>query len=328
MEEQTAGRWFRSDTRFGPLFHAHLFAGQENFGKLVTMVKQQARLRALDSGADLLIVDGPPGIGCPVIAASAGADLTLLVVEPTISGIHDLKRILATTDHFGLPALVCINKADINPARADEISAFCAAEGIALVGQVPFDTVVTEAMVQGLPVTEYDDGPVTMELKAVWLRIRKALNFGLRIMGSIVAVCASQRRMDPKKDIGEGYLQEGHGLVGDAHAGSSERQVSLLALESIERANNGYGIKAGPGDFAENLTTQGIDLLSLPIGTRLQAGEAVLEVVQIGKPLHMARTYNFQGISLLPTEGIFCRVIKSGWVRNGDEIVVLPENHP
>lgn len=180
MEEQTAGRWFRSDTRFGPLFHAHLFAGQENSGKLVTMVKQQARLRALDSGADLLIVDGPPGIGCPVIAASAGADLALLVVEPTVSGVHDLERILATTDHFGLPALVCINKADINPARADEISAFCAARGIAVVGRVPFDTVVTEAMLQGLPVTEYDDGPVTAELKAMWIRIRKALNFGLR----------------------------------------------------------------------------------------------------------------------------------------------------
>jgi MinD superfamily P-loop ATPase len=172
MEEQTAGRWFRSDTRIGPLFHAHLFAGQENSGKLVTMVKQQARLWAMDSGADLLIVDGPPGIGCPVIAASAGADLALLVVEPTISGVHDLKRILATTDHFGVPALVCINKADINPARADEISAFCAAQGIALVGQVPYDTVVTEAMVQGLPVTEYGDGPVSQAIRDLWSEVK------------------------------------------------------------------------------------------------------------------------------------------------------------
>jgi MinD superfamily P-loop ATPase len=175
MEEQVAGRWFRSDTRFGPLFHAHLFAAQENSGKLVTLVKQQGRLRALDEGRELLIVDGPPGIGCPVISASAGADLALLVVEPTVSGVHDLERILATTNHFGVPALVCINKADINPARADEIAAFCAAQGIALLGRVPYDTVVTEAMVQGQPVTEYGDGPVTAELKSVWMRIREAL---------------------------------------------------------------------------------------------------------------------------------------------------------
>ena len=175
MEEQTAGRWFRSDTRFGPLFHAHLFAAQENSGKLVTLVKQQARLRALDEGRKLLIVDGPPGIGCPVISASAGADLALLVVEPTISGVHDLERILATTNHFGVPALVCINKADINPSRADEISAFCAAQGIALVGRVPYDTAVTEAMVQGLPVTAFSNGLVSQALRHIWVQIREAL---------------------------------------------------------------------------------------------------------------------------------------------------------
>jgi MinD superfamily P-loop ATPase len=92
MEEHRDGQWFRSDTRLGPLFHAHLFAARENSGKLVTLVKQKARLLALDEGRELLIVDGPPGIGCPVIAASTGADLALLVVEPTISGIHDLER--------------------------------------------------------------------------------------------------------------------------------------------------------------------------------------------------------------------------------------------
>ena len=176
MEEHTDGQWFRSDTRLGPLFHAHLFAARENSGKLVTLVKQKARLLALDEGREMLIVDGPPGIGCPVIAASTGADLALLVVEPTISGIHDLERILATTDHFGVPALVCVNKADINPSRADEIAAFCVAQGIALVGQVPFDTVVTEAMVQGQPVTEYDDGPVSRELRRVWERVKTRLS--------------------------------------------------------------------------------------------------------------------------------------------------------
>jgi MOSC domain-containing protein YiiM len=147
-------------------------------------------------------------------------------------------------------------------------------------------------------------------------------------MGSIVAVCASHRRTDPKKDVGEGYLWESYGLKGDAHAGLSEREVSLLAWESIERINEEHGMGAGPGDFAENLTTQGIDLVSLPLGARLRAGEAVLEVVQIGKPPHVAHAYSFQGLSILPTEGIFCRVIKGGWVRKGDEIIVLEENHP
>jgi len=175
MEEQRDGQWFRSATRFGPLFHAHLFAGQENSGKLVTLVKQQARLLGQDTGAALLLVDGPPGIGCPVISASAGADLALHVVEPTVSGAHDLERILATTDHFGVGSLAVINKADLNLKRAEEIAAFCAGRGVALVGRIPYDDVVTEAMVRGRPVTDYTDGPVTEALRSVWEQVRKQL---------------------------------------------------------------------------------------------------------------------------------------------------------
>jgi len=175
MVPQQAGEWYRSDTRFGPLFHAHLFAGQENSGKLVTMVKQQARLLALDTDADLLLVDGPPGIGCPVISASAGADMALLVAEPTISGVHDLERVLATTDHFGIPARVLINKADINPARAGDIEAFCQERGIPIVGRIPYDTTVTEAMVNGQPITAYADGPATEALHLAWAHLREAL---------------------------------------------------------------------------------------------------------------------------------------------------------
>jgi MinD superfamily P-loop ATPase len=175
MEEQRDGQWFRSTTRFGPLFHAHLFAGQENSGKLVTLVKQQARLLGQDSGAALLLVDGPPGIGCPVISASAGADLALHVVEPTVSGVHDLERILATTDHFGVRSLVAINKADLNLKRAEEITAFCAARGIEIAGRIPYDDAVTEAMVQGRPVTEHTDGPVTEALRSVWAQVRERL---------------------------------------------------------------------------------------------------------------------------------------------------------
>ena len=178
MEEQRDGQWFRSDTRFGPLFHAHLFAGQENSGKLVTMVKQQARQQVLDMGAALLLVDGPPGIGCPVIAACSGANLALHVVEPTVSGVHDLERIMATTDHFGVPSLVVVNKADLNPSRSEDIADFCAQRGVEVVGRIPYDTVVTEAMVQGRPVTEHTNGPVTVALTRVWARVRNALLFG------------------------------------------------------------------------------------------------------------------------------------------------------
>lgn len=178
MEEQLAGRWFRSDTRFGPLFHAHLFAGQENSGKLVTLVKQQGRLLASDTGAELLLVDGPPGIGCPVISASAGADMALLVVEPTVAGVHDLERVLGTTQHFGVPSLVIINKADLNVHRSDEVAVFCAEQGIELVGRIPYDTVVTEAMVLGRPVTAYADGAVSAALRDVWGRIKGRLELG------------------------------------------------------------------------------------------------------------------------------------------------------
>jgi MinD superfamily P-loop ATPase len=177
VEEQLAGLWFRSDTRFGPLFHAHLFAAQENSGKLVTMVKQQGRLLALDEGRELLIVDGPPGIGCPVISANAGADLALLVTEPTVSGVHDLGRILGTVYHFRVPALVLINKADVNPAHTANIEAYCRAQGIELVGKLPYDNVVTEAMVQGQPVTIYQpEGPMSGALREVWAQVRKRLN--------------------------------------------------------------------------------------------------------------------------------------------------------
>lgn len=175
MEEQQDGCWFRSDTRFGPLFHAHLFAGRENSGKLVTQVKQRGQLLAVNTGAKLLLVDGPPGIGCPVISASTGADAALLVVEPTVSGAHDLERILGTTDHFGVPSLAVLNKADLNPTRADEIAAFCAGQEVEVVGRIPYDTIVTEAMVQGRPVTEYVDGPVTEAIQRIWERVKACM---------------------------------------------------------------------------------------------------------------------------------------------------------
>jgi MinD superfamily P-loop ATPase len=175
MHEPQDGLWFRSQTPFGPLVHAHLFAGQENSGKLVAEVRQRAHKIATEGGQSYVIIDGPPGIGCPVIAAVTGVDLVLVVTEPTVSGAHDLERVLGVTDHFKIPALVCINKYDINVEKTQEIAAYCEGRSVEVVGRIPFDTVVTEAMVQGQPVTAYQDGPVSQELRRLWTRVQAAL---------------------------------------------------------------------------------------------------------------------------------------------------------
>jgi MinD superfamily P-loop ATPase len=175
MEPRRSGRWFRSETRFGPLLHAHLFAGEENSGKLVTLVKQQARDLARRTGRELVLVDGPPGIGCPVIAAVSGADLALMVTEPSVSGIHDLRRALAAARRFRVPSLVVINKADLNSQAVGTLEEMCATEGVDLVGRVPYDPVVTEAMVHGEPVTAYTDGTMREILTRVWGRTRVRL---------------------------------------------------------------------------------------------------------------------------------------------------------
>jgi len=136
---------------------------------LVTLVKQNARLCALDDDIPIIIVDGPPGIGCPVISAEAGASLALIVAEPTVAGVHDLKRILQTTTHFRIPALVVVNKADIYPQGAAEIGSVCAELGVELIGQIPFDPIVTEAMLNGEPVTAYRaEAPSSQALVAIW----------------------------------------------------------------------------------------------------------------------------------------------------------------
>lgn len=176
MQPQMAGEWFHSQSRYGPLFHAALRPAQENSGKLVTMVKQNARLLAMDETIPLVLVDGPPGIGCPVISAVSGADLALIVAEPTAAGVHDMHRVLQTTDHFGVRALVCINKADIYPAGAAQIESFCQEQNIEMVGRIPFDTIVTQAMVQGQPVTAYQpSAPSSLALQDIWMKVSTAL---------------------------------------------------------------------------------------------------------------------------------------------------------
>lgn len=142
-------------------------------------------------------------------------------------------------------------------------------------------------------------------------------------IGEVIAVSISQVCTDPKQNQAKIHLIAGYGAEGDSHAGLSDREVSLLGIEAIRELNRDHDAGAVPGSFAENITTLGIDLVSLPLGRRLKIGEAVLEVVQIGKPLDTAHTYNFKGFSLLPTKGIFCRVIEGGIVRPSDPILSL-----
>lgn len=176
MIAQQDGEWYHSTTQYGHQFHAELFPAAENTGKLVTTVKQNAKLFAEDHRLPLMIIDGPPGIGCPVISASAGADLALLVAEPGVSGIHDLERIILTLQHFNIPALVCINKADLYPEGTRAIHKLAETWGYPVIGEIPFDDIIPEAMVRAQPVTRFaPESPASIAIKQVWEQVHQRL---------------------------------------------------------------------------------------------------------------------------------------------------------
>ena len=175
MQENLSGSWFISDTRYGPLVHARLGIAQENSGKLVTVVRQNAKLIAEKEGLNYILSDGSPGIGCPVISSLSGVSLALIVTEPTLSGMHDLDRIVGVCHHFGVPALVCINKYDINEENTLQIERDCQELGIEAVSRIPFDNVVTEALVRGLPVVEYSQDNVSRQIERLWQSILLSL---------------------------------------------------------------------------------------------------------------------------------------------------------
>ena len=172
MTENLAGQWIISDTRYGPLVHARLGIAQENSGKLVATVRKQARETAEKLGVNYIITDGPPGIGCPVISSLSGASLALLVTEPTLSGIHDMERILGVCHHFSVPTLVCINKYDINEENSFDIDNYCTEERIVHLGNVPFDSEVTKSMVAGQPIVVYKpESPAALAIRKSWERL-------------------------------------------------------------------------------------------------------------------------------------------------------------
>lgn len=165
--ERLCGEWMISETRHGPLVHARLGIAAENSGKLVSTVRQEARRIANEENRSLILVDGPPGIGCPVIASLTGAAQALVVTEPTVSGEHDLERILTLTRHFDMPAAVCVNKWDLNPPMAERIEDKARSWGACTIGRIRYDTAVTQAQLQAKAVVE-TDAPSASDIRKVW----------------------------------------------------------------------------------------------------------------------------------------------------------------
>lgn len=168
MEENTCGEWYISETKYGPMVHADLYPGEENSGKLVAKIRDIARREAERRGLDYVLVDGSPGIGCPVIASLSGADLALIVTEPTLSGIHDLERVTAVTRHFGIPTRVIINKYDLNEVNTLRIEEAQRRHGAEILGRIPFSKSVPESVVRGVPLVEHVQDDAARAVKQVW----------------------------------------------------------------------------------------------------------------------------------------------------------------
>ena len=172
MVKNTNNRWFVSDTRFGPMVHARMGAGEENSGRLVTEIRKKAKEIALNQNAEIIISDGPPGIGCPVIASLTGTDMVLMVIEPSLSGLHDAQRMVELVQSFQLPAFAIINKFDINKEITEKTERFLLENKIPLLGKLPFDNQLVESMIHAITITELaPKNRVSKELKSVWQRI-------------------------------------------------------------------------------------------------------------------------------------------------------------
>ncbi|RKY86181.1 (4Fe-4S)-binding protein [candidate division KSB1 bacterium] len=171
MNQSLSGEFFISDTRFGPFVHAKLGIAEENSGKLVSLVRNNAKNIARKDGYDIMLVDGSPGVGCPVISSITGADYVIVVAEPTLSGIHDLKRILELTAHFRVKTAVCINKFDINLGISNEIENYCKNRNLKFLGKIPYDEIFIMAMIEKKCVVEYSNGKVANKIRDIWREI-------------------------------------------------------------------------------------------------------------------------------------------------------------
>lgn len=178
MCEEAAGEVYVSDTACGPMVHARLYPGAEASGKLVAEVRKDARRVAAKAERDLVLIDGSPGIGCPVIASLTGVDLAVCVAEPSLSGLHDLRRVVALLDHFRVPGVAVVNKFDVNTDIAGEIEAFCEESGVELAAFIPYDTTVVEALVMGEPATANSNSRAAVAMERAWNLVVRRLDGG------------------------------------------------------------------------------------------------------------------------------------------------------
>lgn len=168
MEENIAGEWFVSDTKYGPFVHAKLGIAEENSGKLVAKIRQIAKELAQKQSLEYVIIDGPPGIGCPVIASLSGVDCALIVTEPTLSGLHDARRVIEVARHFNIPVKLVVNKYDLNIDMTGQIESFCKENAIPVIGNIPFDKIIVESMVRGKTIVEHCGGRIKGDIVKIW----------------------------------------------------------------------------------------------------------------------------------------------------------------
>jgi len=173
IKEMENGKWFISDTKYGPFIFAKLNVTSENSGKLVSKIKEEGCKIGEEIKADYVIMDGPPGIGCPVIASLSGVDIAIVVTEPTLSGISDMERVIGVAEFFKVETKVVINKYDINIENTKRIEEICKKREIDVIGYIPFSEKVFESVVQTIPYVEFSNDSITEEIKNIWEKIAK-----------------------------------------------------------------------------------------------------------------------------------------------------------
>ena len=171
-----AGQWYVSTTVYGPMIHAHLYAGEENSGKLVQQVRERAAREGKEHVSDWVLVDGPPGTGCPVMSSMTGIDFVVLVTEPTVAGAHDLKRMVDLAEHFSIPVGMIVNKSTINPEGVEELRVFADERKIRYLGEIPYDRKVVDSVADLKPYACVFDDEISDRLREAWEKIRAAVN--------------------------------------------------------------------------------------------------------------------------------------------------------
>ncbi len=175
MKDKVSGEWYISDTKYGPMVHAMLGIAESNSGKMVSHIRKEAKKIAQENNYELIICDGSPGIGCPVIASITGASMLLIVVEPSVSGIHDMKRVHELAQHFNIKSMLCVNKYDISNKNTKEVENYCSEMGIEIAAKIPYDIDFTKAQLEEKSIVEYSHGKASQEIRMMWGKITKNL---------------------------------------------------------------------------------------------------------------------------------------------------------